>query len=212
MSFGCPVEKTRNFYIFYCSIGFKVSLVHYFIRFLLFQISVSVKLTFTNYPNPDVLPPEQVIAANGTTAFEFLQLASQLNPCYLFNYTQFSFGRYITTICCIEENKAKKFYWFIFLNGKLSPVGADLLKPKNGDTLTFEYQMWKTTDHTTPAPTPRSGTPRSGTPRSGTPRSGTPRSGTPIINPKPTGKGQQMPAASLNVFISMAIGILVWKY
>jgi hypothetical protein len=202
MSFGCPVEKTRNFYIFYCSIGFKVSLVHYFIRFLLFQISVSVKLTFTNYPNPDVLPPEQVIAANGTTAFEFLQLASQLNPCYLFNYTQFSFGRYITTICCIEENKAKKFYWFIFLNGKLSPVGADLLKPKNGDTLTFEYQMWKTTDHTTPAPTPRSGTPRSGTPRSGTP----------IINPKPTGKGQQMPAASLNVFISMAIGILVWKY
>jgi hypothetical protein len=137
-----------------------------------------------------------VIAANGTTAFEFLQLASQLNPCYLFNYTQFSFGRYITTICCIEQNKAKNFYWFIYLNGKLSPVGADLLTPKNGDTLTFEYQMWKTTDHTTPAPRPRRGTP----------------STTPIINPKPTGKGQQMPAASLNVFISMAIGILVWKY
>jgi hypothetical protein len=137
-----------------------------------------------------------VIAANGTAAFQFLQLASQLNPCYLFNYTQFSFGRYITTICCIEEDKATNFYWFIYLNGKLSPVGADLLKPKNGDTLTFEYQMWKNTEHTTTAPTPRSGTP----------------STTPITNPTPTGKGQQMPAASLNVFISMAIGILAWKF
>jgi hypothetical protein len=126
-----------------------------------------------------------VIAANGTTAFEFLQLASQLNPCYLFNYTQFSFGRYITTICCIEENKAKNFYWFIYLNGKLSPVGADLLKPRNGDTLTFEYQMWKNTDHTTPTPNPTT----------------------------PIGKGQQMPVASLNVFISViAIGILALKF
>ena len=120
-----------------------------------------------------------MIAANGTTAFEFLQLASQLNPCYLFNYTQFSFGRYITTICCIEENKATQLYWFIYLNGIPSPVGADLLKPTNGDTLTFEYQMSTNTDHSTPAP---------------------------------TGKGQQMPAVSLNVFISMAIGILARKF
>jgi hypothetical protein len=95
-----------------------------------------------------------VIAANGTAAFEFLQLASQLNLCHIFNYTQFSFGHHITTICCIGENKAKQFYWFIYLNDiKLSPVGADLIKPKNGDTLMFEHQMWKNTDHTTPTRT-----------------------------------------------------------
>jgi hypothetical protein len=112
----------------------------------IFQISVSVKLTFTNYPDPNVLPAEQVVAANGTTAFEFLQLAAQVNPCYIFNYTTFSIGRYITTICCVEENKTTNFYWFIYLNGKLSPVGADSLKPKNNDTLTYEYRI----NHTTP--------------------------------------------------------------
>jgi hypothetical protein len=35
---------------------------------------------------------------------------------------------------------------------------------------------------------------------------------TPITTSTPPGKGRQMPAASLNAFISMAIGILAWKY
>jgi hypothetical protein len=116
----------------------------------IFQISVSVKLTFTNYPDPNVLPAEQVVAANGTTAFEFLQLAAQVNPCYIFNYTTFSIGRYITTICCVEENKTTNFHWFIYLNGKPSSVGADSLKPKNGDTLTYEYRDSTITNHANP--------------------------------------------------------------
>ncbi|XP_028410477.1 uncharacterized protein LOC114533093 isoform X2 [Dendronephthya gigantea] len=113
-------------------------------------VSVSVKLTFNNYPDPNVLPPQQIVAPNGTTAFEFLQLASQINPCYIFNYTTFSFGRYITTICCVEENVSTNYYWFIYLNGQLSPVGADLLKPKNGDTLKYEYRLWRNLNHTLP--------------------------------------------------------------
>ena len=54
MLFGDPIEKTRDF-ILCCSI---------------------------NYPNPDILPPEQVIVANRIATFEFLQLACQLNLCY----------------------------------------------------------------------------------------------------------------------------------
>ena len=152
-----------------------------------------------------------MIAPNGTAAFEFLQLAAQLNPCYMFNYTQFSFGRFITTICCVQQNKTTNFYWFIYLNGKLSPVGADLLKPKNGDTLKFEYQLWNSgiKNHTTPTNNTADTTltPSSTlTPISRIAPTGTPRNST------TTGDGHQVFAASLNVFIAMATGILVWKY
>ena len=146
------------------------------------MISVTVKLTFTNYPDPNILPAQQVVAPNGTAAFEFLQLAAQINPCYIFNYTVFSIGRYITTICCVEQNTTTNFYWFIYLNGELSPVGADLLKPKNGDTLTYEYRKWDSsiTNHTTP------------------------------LSSTPTAKGQKIFPQILHIFVGMAIGILAW--
>ena len=127
------------------------------------------------------------MAPNGTTAFEFLQMAAQLNPCYIFNYKTFSIGRYITTICCVEENKTTNYYWFIYLNGQLSPVGADLLKPKNGDTLKYEYQIWKNTNHSLPT--------------NGTKEQTSPTSG----------KSDTMVSKSLSMFMLMVIGILAWE-
>ena len=100
-----------------------------------------MKLAFRNYPNPNVIPEQKVIAPNGTAGFELLQLAGKQHPCYTFNYKTFSFGRYITTICCVQENKIEKFYWFIYLNGEPSSVGVDLLKPKDKDVLLFEYRV-----------------------------------------------------------------------
>ena len=80
---------------------------------------------------------------NGTTAFEILQLAETLNPCYKAGYKVFSnpAGRFITRICCVEQNKTADLYWLIYINGRLANVGVDLLKPNNGDRLTFKYQM-----------------------------------------------------------------------
>lgn len=118
----------------------------------LFQISVIVELSFTDHPSPNVIPAHDVVAPRNSTAFELLQLAAKFNPCYSFRYKEFSLGRYITTICCTEENKTSGFYWFVYINGKRSTVGVDLLKPNDADTLMFKYEQWKPTqnDHTTP--------------------------------------------------------------
>lgn len=158
-----------------------------------------MKLIFTNYPHPNVLPPQTVRAPKETTAFEFLQRASELNPCYIFKYIQYSFGRYITTICGVKENKKTNFYWFIYLNGNLSPVGADLLKPKNGDTLKFEYQVWKHHNHKTSIKITAKPSDSHTIPN-------TAESPSTV-----SGKGHQISAPSLKIVISMAIGILAWK-
>ena len=168
------------------------------------MISVTVQLTFTNYPDPNILPLEQVVAPNKTTAFEFLQLAAQINPCYNFNYKVFSFGRSITTICFVKQNRTTNFYWFIYLNGELSPVGADLLKPKNGDILTYEYRKWDSSksNHTSPTNIPQQTKP---TP-SGIFTNTTPQSSI------PTAKGQKIFPQFLHTLMGMAIGILTWKH
>ena len=170
---------------------------------------MKVKLTFTNYPNPNVLPPEKIRGPKGLTAFEFLQRASQLNPCYIFKYTQYSFGRYIITICGVEENRPVNYYWFIYINGKLSPVGADLLKPQDGDTLNFEYKLWKHGSHSTSNTSAEDHT-------------------TPIIpaNHRTNttahheydstlavqGKGHKISAPNLKLVIAMTMAILFWNY
>ena len=115
----------------------------------LLQISVLVELSFTNHPSPNVIPAHDVKARRNSTAFELLQLAAKFNPCYSFRYEEFSFGRYITTICCTEQNMTSGFYWFVYINGKRSAVGVDSLKPNDADTLTFKYEQWKAT-HTDP--------------------------------------------------------------
>ena len=155
---------------------------------------MSVKLTFTNYPNPNILPPEQVVAPGGTVAFEFLHLAAQINPCYIFNYTVSSIGRRITTICCVERNVTTNFDWFIYLNGKLTSIGPDLLQPKNGDTLTYEYRKCNSsiTNHTSPTNIPQQ------------------TKLTRISTPK--AKGQKIFPQILHIFMGMAIGILAFKH
>ena len=110
-------------------------------------IGVTVQLSFTDFANEDVIPALNVTAALGTTAFEFLQLAAQQNPCYLFEYLTYPrLGHYITTICCVTQNLTSNFYWFLYINNTLSPVGVDFLKPNNGDVLRFEYRFINSTD------------------------------------------------------------------
>ena len=110
-------------------------------------IGVTVQLSFTHFENEDVIPALNVTAAPETTAFQFLQLAAQQNPCYLFEHVTYPrLGRYITTICCVTQNLTSNFYWFLYINNTLSPVGVDFLKPNNGDVLRFEYQFINSTD------------------------------------------------------------------
>ena len=110
-------------------------------------IAVTVHLSFTDFENEDVIPALNITAAPGTTAFEFLQLAAQQNPCYLSEYLTYPrLGHYITTICCVTQNLTSNFYWFVYINNTLSPVGVDFLKPNNGDVLRFEYRFINSTD------------------------------------------------------------------
>ena len=190
---------------------------------------MKVKLTFTNYPFPNVLPPQRVRAPKGTTAFQFLQRAAQLNPCYIFKYIKYSIGRYITTICGVKENKKNNFYWFIYLNGNLSPAGADLLKPKNGDTLKFEYRLWrkhvidnhatsiKSSNNYTSSIVPDANFTTQTISGNHSTTAAIPgdfdtipnKAGGPSID---SGKGQKMSASSSTFVILMAIGILAWKH
>ena len=110
-------------------------------------ISVEVQLSFTDLTNENVIPAINITTAQGATAFQFLQLASEQNPCYLFQYITYqSLGHYITTICCVEQNTTSNFYWFVYINNTLSPVGVDFLKPNNGDILKFEYRFINSTN------------------------------------------------------------------
>ena len=154
-----------------------------------------------------------MVAPNGTAAFDFLELAGELNPCYIFSYKTFSIGRYITTICCVQENRNESYYWFIYLNGKLSPVGADLLKPKDGNTLLFEYRFWdsRNSNHTLPTtrktkPTTRKTKPTTRKTKPTTRK--TKPTATPsqlLDNTNPTGKGNQQAVLSLSIIFIMVV-------
>ena len=106
-------------------------------------ISVSVELVFTNYSNANFIPAMTVSVSQGSNAFDVLQQASQQNPCFRSEYIEYSFGRYITTICCLEQDSTPQggFSWFIYNNTELSPVGVDDLIPEDGDTITFKYEL-----------------------------------------------------------------------
>jgi hypothetical protein len=96
---------------------------------------------FTNYTNnANFIPAMSVSVPQGTIGFEVLQKASEQNPCFRFQYQTFSIGRFITTICCLEQDSTAGFYWLIYKNGVFSNVGVDLLTPVDGDTITFKYE------------------------------------------------------------------------
>ena len=82
-----------------------------------------------------------VSVPKGTTAFEILKLAGQENPCYKAKYKVFpSLGRFITSICSIEQDPSAGLYWLIYENGNPAKFGVDQLKPKEGTRLTFRYE------------------------------------------------------------------------
>ena len=81
-----------------------------------------------------------VSVSQGTKAFEVLELASEQNPCFRFQYKTYSFGRFITTICCLEQDSSAGFYWILYKNGVGSYLTADALTPTDGDTITFKYE------------------------------------------------------------------------
>ena len=108
-------------------------------------ISVFVELVFTNYSKANFIPAMTVNVSQGSNAFDVLQQASQQNPCFRSEYSQNRSGRYVTTICCLEEDFTPQgnFSWFIYKNTEFSPVGGDDLIPEDGDTITFQYKFWK---------------------------------------------------------------------
>ena len=101
---------------------------------------MSVELLFTNYTKADFIPAMTVSVSQESNAFDVLQQASEQNPCFRSEYIQYSFGRYITTICCLQEDPTPELYWLLYINGVLSDVGVDELIPKDGDTITFKYE------------------------------------------------------------------------
>lgn len=104
------------------------------------NLSIRIELAFTNYTNSNFIPAMTVSVSSGTTAFDVLQKASEQNPCFRFQYQSFNIGRFITSICCLEQDPEAGFYWLIYKNGQLSNVGIDVLTPTNGDTITFKYE------------------------------------------------------------------------
>ena len=81
-----------------------------------------------------------VSVSQGTNAFEVLELASEQNPCFRFQFQSSYIGRFITSICCLKQEPSAGFYWRIYKNGVLATVLIDALTLTNGDTITFKYE------------------------------------------------------------------------
>ena len=76
----------------------------------------------------------------GATAYDVLEKAKFLNPCYRATYRKRSYGRVVTSICSLALDWRKRQYWVIYINGKSAQYGVDELKPKDGDIITFKYK------------------------------------------------------------------------
>ena len=76
----------------------------------------------------------------GATAYDVLEKAKFLNPCYRAIYEKKSYGRFVESICCVGSDWRKRHYWMIYINGKTAQYGVDGLEPKDGDLITFEYK------------------------------------------------------------------------
>ena len=106
------------------------------------SISVTVEVVFTNNPNAHPIPSRTVNVLQGTTGFKILELASQKNPSFTFEFKKFSFGDLITSINGVKQDPAAKLSWLIYKNGVEANVGIDELIPSNGDILTFKYEKY----------------------------------------------------------------------
>ena len=94
----------------------------------------------TNVNKPDPKPVTVGNILQGTTAYEILEEAKSKDSCYTATYKKYSFGRFVTSVCGVEQDWRKKQYWMIYINGKSAQYGVDGLKPKNGDKITFIYK------------------------------------------------------------------------
>lgn len=87
------------------------------------------------------VPAVLVSVPEGTTAYDIQQEASKQHPCFKAVYQTFTgLGRYITTMCCVEQNQAASLYWMIYVDGSQAQYGVDQLKPNDGQFLSFRYQ------------------------------------------------------------------------
>ena len=113
-----------------------------YITYFFFQIiTVHVQLVFNVTNLITTIPAVSVSNIfQGTTVYEILEKAKFQNPCYKATYKTYSFGRSITSICCVASDRKKKHYWMIYVNGKSAQYGVDELKPKDGDIITFKYK------------------------------------------------------------------------
>ena len=105
------------------------------------MITVQVQLVFNE---TDLAGTELTVTVEnirqGATAYDVLEKAKFLNPCYRATYRKRSYGRSVTSICCVRSDWRKRHYWVIYINGKPAQYGVDGLEPKDGDLITFKYQ------------------------------------------------------------------------
>ena len=105
------------------------------------MITVQVQLVFNvmNLARTELKVTVENIR-QGATAYDVLEKAKFLNPCYTATYKKYSYGRSVTSICGVGSNWRKRHYWMIYINGKSAQYGVDELKPKDGDIITFKYK------------------------------------------------------------------------
>ena len=105
------------------------------------MITVQVQLVFnvTNLARTELKVTVDNIL-QGATAYEILEKAKLLHPCFKATYEKKSYGRFVESICCVGSDWRKRHYWMIYVNGKSAQYGVDGLEPKDGDLITFKYK------------------------------------------------------------------------
>lgn len=73
------------------------------------------------------------------TAFDIL-LKAQKHPCYNFeDKTNPIYGKFVTSICGVQNNKTSSQYWVFYVNNKEASVGVSFYRIKPNDVVEFRY-------------------------------------------------------------------------
>ena len=83
-----------------------------------------------------------------STILDAMRLAAQNYDCFEYEGTNYGkMGCFITKICNVAYDAAKKLSWMVLVNGKFSPLGVSTCGLKNNDVVTFKYMNWTQVSH-----------------------------------------------------------------
>ena len=106
------------------------------------MINVCVKIEFEAISKEDP-EPQMVQVVQGSTALDALKAASQLHGCYQFDAKTTAWGAYITKICRIAKNDAKKIYWMFYIDDEAANVGVSGHIVKEDQCVTMKYKKYE---------------------------------------------------------------------